>query len=516
MVQDRGRPVLLPSAAWRIGFPCLVLALTAIVSIRSDFHAPHGSWVAGFDPVHYYMYARSLFFDGDVDFTNEVARLYPAGPPFAKTARGIPPNVWSIGPAILWMPFFAIGHAVTLAADNPSIAADGYSFYYQSAVYVGNSIYVLAGVWFLYLLLNRMADWADRIAFAAVVLGTQIPDLLFAPYLMSHGIAFAAAAAFFHYALKDIRPWRAALAGGIMVLVRWQTATFLPVILIPPVFAWLHARASGADTWPSLRNCIRVAATTACMVVLLFLPQLLAWQSIYGQLVILPQGNSFLSPLDPKLWRILFDREHGLFLWHPLYAAGAIGFLLAARKHPIASLAFLLAFTTQWYLNSIVLDWGAGWSFGNRRFIELLPLVAPGIAHLVRTAGSSKTAVAAASVLTGVLIWMNLTLLYQWRHGLMPRAAAPTWQELLLDRFRLTKMRRARGAALDALGAQIFFDDRKRFRLQLQRAEELNPADRLLPALRDHRAKLDANGPEEQVQQAREQLRREAEIILAQ
>jgi hypothetical protein len=181
-------------------------------------------------------------------------------------------------------------------------------------------------------------------------------------------------------------------------------------------------------------------------------------------------------------------------------------------------LCFIWALGTQWYLNSIVHDWGAGWSFGNRRFIEILPLAAIGLSYLApEQAAHKKAAGLALGAAVCALVWVNLTLLYQWRNGLIPRALPPTWGELLTDRFRLSNVKRGRDAALDAIGAQIILDDAERFRKSLRRAEELNPDDRLLPLLKSYEAKLTdpaRKGPMSNDDRAI--LRRDAERIVLQ
>ena len=99
--------------------------------------------IRGNDSVYYFSYLRSAFFDRDLNFENEWAHFYgaPENSPY-------PVNVFSIGPAILWTPFFALGHVTTLAARfwGYDIDVDGYSKFYQAFVYIGNSLYGLVGV----------------------------------------------------------------------------------------------------------------------------------------------------------------------------------------------------------------------------------------------------------------------------------------------------------------------------------------------------------------------------------
>ena len=62
------------------------------------------------DDTGYYAFLRSAFFDGDLDFFNErnyahAEKINPTGYVF---------NNWQMGQAILFLPFFLIGHALSL------------------------------------------------------------------------------------------------------------------------------------------------------------------------------------------------------------------------------------------------------------------------------------------------------------------------------------------------------------------------------------------------------------------
>ena len=75
-------------------------------------------------------------------------------------ARPYEQNVFSVGPAILWFPLFALGHVATLLSQACGwmVPADGYSAYYQGFVYVGNSLYALAGLLLTAKFVGRYCD----------------------------------------------------------------------------------------------------------------------------------------------------------------------------------------------------------------------------------------------------------------------------------------------------------------------------------------------------------------------
>ena len=75
------------------------------------------------DGVGYYAYLPSVFFDGDLNFTNE---FDPQQSPFTHIPLNIPAarpgyliNPWSVGPAIYWTPFWLLGHALERPSQLP-------------------------------------------------------------------------------------------------------------------------------------------------------------------------------------------------------------------------------------------------------------------------------------------------------------------------------------------------------------------------------------------------------------
>jgi hypothetical protein len=99
------------------------------------------------DEVQYFSYLRSLWFDRDVSFENEYRYFYDHNiaqtPGFYDTflvrteaATGRRINYATMGCAMLWSPFYAVGDLVarTMRAAGSSIAVDGYSRPYVSAV----------------------------------------------------------------------------------------------------------------------------------------------------------------------------------------------------------------------------------------------------------------------------------------------------------------------------------------------------------------------------------------------
>ena len=90
---------------------------------------------------------------GDVEFTNDYKLLGLGDKPhlFKPTPTGYAQSAWTIGPAIVWAPFFAAAHPIAgrLAAGGADVSTNGISYPYRQAVCIAGLFYGLLGCWFI-------------------------------------------------------------------------------------------------------------------------------------------------------------------------------------------------------------------------------------------------------------------------------------------------------------------------------------------------------------------------------
>jgi hypothetical protein len=394
------------------------------------------------DGFYYFAYLRSLAFDGDVDFTNDYKLLGLDDKPhlFAPTPTGHAQSAASIGPAILWAPFFGAGHLVArpLAARHPDINANGISFPYRQAVCVAGLFYGLIGCWFCFRLTRRF--YGTPLAALAVTLTVAGSFLLW--YLvkepsMTHGPSMAAVAGFAWawIATRDARmrassgerssvsgalltwAWLGALA-GFMTLIRWQNALFAVLPAIDAIGLLISAVRT-SDTGRARRVIINGAVFTGCAA-LAFIPQMIAWRSIYGSwLAVSPLGPQ-IRWFDPQLVDILWSSRNGLLSWSPILYVGAIGFAMFVVRRPAIGAPMLLAVLLMTYFNACIQDWWGSDGFGGRRFDGTIPFFCLGVAAFASfTAGIVRRhPLRAVATAGGALVLWNLTLMNVANSGL--------------------------------------------------------------------------------------------------
>jgi hypothetical protein len=382
------------------------------------------------DGFYYFAYLRSLAFDHDVDFTNDY-RMLGLGDKtylFKPTKTGHAESAWTIGPAIVWSPFFAIGHVVAtrLHAKGLDVSTDGTSFPYRQAVCVASLFYGLLGCWFAY----RLTRFFFPSSLAAPAVALTVGGSFMVWYLvkepsMTHATSLASVAGFtWMWAAtqerRTLRSWALlGLLAGFMALIRWQNLLFA---ILPGLDALrLLARSRRAGNHRELRETLAGSVAFLACAVVGFLPQMLAWQAIYGSLIARSPVGPQIRWTDPHLVDILWSARNGLFSTTPILYLGAIGLIGFAVVRPATGIPMLAAVAVMVYFNACIQDWWGSAGFGGRRFDGLIPLFCIGLAAFIDYAGAlvRRHATAAVTALLGLMAVWNLALMGAAQSGVV-------------------------------------------------------------------------------------------------
>jgi hypothetical protein len=391
------------------------------------------------DGFFYFAHLRSLWFDHDQDLTNDYIMLGMGSKAylFRPTPTGHAQSAWTIGPTIVWAPFFAAGDVVAhvLRARGHEIAIDGTSFPYRQAVCVAGLVWGLVGLYFSFLIARRLAApaWAAG-ATIAVGSGSFLLWYLVKEPTMTHAPSMAAVAIFTWgwLSTRDRRsPWQWAalgLAAGLMVTVRWQNVLFA---LLPAV-EWT-ATAWGVRTdRTTLGRHVRLGALFTVCAVIGFLPQMLVWRAIYGApLAVSPIGPQ-IRWWAPQIADVLWSSRNGLFATSPVLYVGAIGLVLCWWRDRRFAVAALITFGAMAFFNSSVEDWWGSAAFGGRRFDGILPLLVAGTAVAAESATllvRRRPGAIVVAACAGLVVW-NLTYMAAALDGRAPIGEAVAFAPL--------------------------------------------------------------------------------------
>lgn len=366
------------------------------------------------DGFYYYAFTRSIWFDRDLNLTNDYALLGIDDPQhqflLQPTVTGYAQSAWAIGPALAWLPFFGAGHiaATALAAQGVDVRTDGTSFPYRQAVCLAGLFYGLLGLWWSYRIARLISTASTAtVATCAIGAGTFVLWYLVREPTMSHSVSMASVAAFVlawltHRTSTTWRTWALlGVLGGVMVIMRWQNA----IVLVGP--------ALGVLTRP------RLAASFAVGVFAATVPQMWTWHALYGEWITQPPVSPRLLWWNAQWVDVLWSSRSGLFATSPAAYIGAIGLLFVWRKHRALAAAGLLTLVLMTWTNGAVEDWWAGASFGGRRFDSLIPFLVCGCATFFASMTEwvrKRPAITAAVAVSLLVVW-NVTLMAVARSG---------------------------------------------------------------------------------------------------
>ncbi len=373
------------------------------------------------DAVEYFSHVRSLYFDHDLDFANEFEHfgILTRGDKRQPTVTGHRRTIFSVGPALLWMPFYAAGDLVARAEDQ---VEDGYSPAHIRSVTLGSLAYGVAGLLLVASVLGTLVSASvARGTVLALGYGTFLYWYMVHEAAMSHALSFFMSAAVLRlwWASRSRLSLPRALALGacigIAATVRWQNGVLL---LLPAATLFRTLR-------HELAASLRAGAATLAAFVAGASPQMLAWKAVFGAYLLAdpPHGRDFLRLDHPYLLETFFSSRHGLLFWTPLLWAGFLGYVPLARRDRFLALATGLPLFVMSYVNVCSGDWWAGGSFSNRRFDSVLPLLALGMALAFEWLARQVTRrpLLPLYIVAFTLTAWNGLFMEQYRRNLIPR-----------------------------------------------------------------------------------------------
>jgi hypothetical protein len=452
-----------------------ILLLTFILSLPLV-----NPWVRG-DGVGYYAYVRALIVDRNLNFERDwleanpsfaAGRVDAAGHirPDQYTATGHLENHFSIGPAILWAPFFAAVHGLVLAANRlgAHILADGFSRPYRLAVGMATAFY---GFLALYLSFEVARRYVDRrcalLATFGVWFGSSLPVYMYFNPTWSHAPSAFSVALFLWYwdRTRGHRSWAGwgvlGLFGGLMINVYYPTA----VLLLLPLLESLTTVWSERGEAGTFGRLIGQDTLFVMVAAVALLPTVVTKKIIYGSFFNLGYTEHWYWNA-PALLKVCFSAEHGLFTWTPILIPAALGLFFLAGVDKLLGLGSIAVFLAYLYLIACYQDWDGISSFGNRFFVSLTPIFVVGLALMLqRIIEWSHQATAGAYTAVGLLIAWNLAFIFQWGMHMVPARGPISWRKMAYDQVFLVPI-----ASVGAL--HDFFFSRKALMERIEQADQ--------------------------------------------
>lgn len=469
-------------AVWIIGivFFTLFLLLTPLglfsKIIPKEWHTGYFAitQIDSADDTGYYSYLRSAFFDGDIDFFNEKKYYYSN----KITLTGYSHNHWAIGSAILWTPFFMVGHFVAHIYKwlGYPMDIDGYSFPYLVFTAIGAMFYVLWGLYLGYRLLRKFfSPFASLLSTITVFLSTPLPYYTFVQPHLSHAGEFFLVVLFvtlfFHWR-ENGKPTPAGFilgaASGMLFNIRNNSFIFFSIFLVELLCG---KNAGGSATSPSnyLKNAWNILKPIGAGFFFTAFPQILAWYAIFGKPLPPTElyGSFFTNFINPHLLffalpKLFFSTDWGLLFTQPVWLLGICGLLLFIRRDFILSSALLsaviLSLIVSASYNSV---FNTQFAFGYRLLVSCNLLISFGFASFIdafkRLSKTTWLLTACLFMFMNYLLMISYQIVFKWNQ---PDFALNTYENLAWYLFDMPQLfiRSTSFFRLILLGRQVFTD----------------------------------------------------------
>jgi len=377
------------------------------------------------DEIQYFAFLRSIWFDHDVSFDNEyqyfddhgVARRAGFHETFLETTTptGYRKTYATVGSAILWAPFYALGDAVARVRRLPT---DGYSQPYVAAVCYASAFYGFAALMLAASVARRLAC-ASTAAVVCVWIGTPVLFYMYLAPVFAHATgAFAVALLLWTWLAIRQRwtPGGLLVLGAVAALVAMVREQDIVLLSGPAVdFAWSILRRE-----LRARPAVRAAVAAAAGFTVAYLPQAIAYRAINGSLRPAHDVTRKMTWTSPHALEVLFSPAHGLVWWTPLVILAAAGAAWLWKRQPRVMTCMLIMVALDIYIAGCVESWTVAGAFGQRRFMSLTPLLVVGLSALF-CAVRGRTARAALWTLAVGAVWWNLGLMVQFGDNSMDR-----------------------------------------------------------------------------------------------
>ena len=236
------------------------------------------------------------------------------------------------------------------------------------------------------------------------------------------------------------------LVAGLSALVRNQNAVLVLFPLLEVAHDTIRRGRRGSWRRAVLEGLLKGAAFSITWW-LAFLPQLLAWRTVFGAWLpgnpYATSGGGTFNFLQPRILGVLLSTNRGLFVWTPLILPAAVGWLPLWRRDRRLSSLLTLNFALQLYVVASWSAWSGSAAFGQRFFANMVPAFALGFAALLTSLQrrvSFRWLVAAC----GVFIVWNGLLLIRYVLEDIPRIGPVPLGELIVGQFTVIPRRLGR------------------------------------------------------------------------
>jgi hypothetical protein len=384
--------------------------------------------VLGWDILAYYLYLPFTFIYGDPGISDQSIIKYifdtynPSGTFYQ--AYPLPNGNWSpmytLGFAILYLPFFLIGHLWALLSSYP---ADGFSYPYQFSISNGVMLYIAGGIFvFRKFLLTLFSDRLVSFILLAMILGTSLFHESIVYEVGPHAMMFAGFSAILyltHLWHKKANSKNSFLLGFIIGLCILARGSGIFVLFIPVLWGVYNK-----DTL--LQKLNYLIANYRFLIIGLIgfsiapLIQIIYWKFITGEYIFNTyQVTPGFDWFDPHFQKVFFSYKKGWLLYTPMITFCILGLFALWKQNKQIAIAVITFFIVNVYVISSWGTWWQGGSFGSRYFVDSYAILAIPFGYFARATFKTPVWKYLFSLLVTFFIFLNLFQTWQFNNWIL-------------------------------------------------------------------------------------------------
>ncbi len=370
--------------SFRLSLAVLLLSIFSV--LYSDINVSKWNTNKGIivhDITHYNAYLPTLFIYKDISLsffnTNPNALGLGFYPKITQTGKKA--IVATYGMALLYSPFFFVGHAL---AEPFGYKANGLTAPYQMALQFSSLFYFAIGLFFMRkTLMKYFNDKVIALVMLAIVFGSNLFWYVTGEAPMTHAYSFCLITLFLFVTDKWVDKtsvWstiQLGLLAGLISLIRPTNIVVVLLLVLWKVTSFTDLK----DRFFMLLKHWQYIFLMILFGFFVWMPQFYYWKLVSGQYFYYsyPDDQGFFF-LNPQLFNNLFSWRKGWLIYTPVMAFSLIGMVLLHRVNKLFFWPVLVYFLLSWYILSSWWDWWYGGGFGMRPYIDSYGVFAFGLA----------------------------------------------------------------------------------------------------------------------------------------
>lgn len=374
------------------------------------------------DVMGYYLYLPAAFIHNDIatlNFKEEIINKYHPTSSFyqaTKLDNGQYVMKYPIGLAILYAPFFLLGHLYALISHYPP---DGFSLPYQMAISFGSIFIAFLGLWYLRKILNQFFnDKITGVALVLIAIATNYLNYTAIDGAMAHNWVFTLFTILIWQTIKWYQKptFRGSLIIGACIGFSALSRPSDLLSFLIPVLWGISNTEDIRNRFIFFQNQWQKILLSIIVVALIGSIQLFYWKNVTGNWLHYSYNEYGFDWFHPHLKDVLISVEKGWLVYTPIMLLALLGLVPLYQKYRKLFWVNLVYFLINYYVVASWSVWGYGGSFGQRALIESYALLVFPLAAFLENIWQKDWQKWLTLIFAIFCIWLNVFQTYQ-AHG---------------------------------------------------------------------------------------------------